>query len=62
MKDDSALVREVRDRAMQISQRHGHDLHRYCEHLRKRQQEHQDRMVTQVTVVATLPNEPRQTG
>jgi hypothetical protein len=56
--EDSPIVKEVRDRAMAISERFGHDLHRYAEHLRQREQEHRERVVNQITVVAS-PASPR---
>jgi hypothetical protein len=31
---ESPIVQEVRERAMKISERFGHDLHKYCEYLR----------------------------
>jgi hypothetical protein len=61
MNEDSPIVKEVRDRATEISERFGHDLHRYAEHLRQREQEHPDRVVNQITVVAS-PTGPRHAG
>ena len=61
MSDESPIVKEVRDRAMEISERSGHDLHRYAEHLRQCEQEHQERVVNQITVVAS-PTTSRTAG
>jgi hypothetical protein len=57
MRDDSSLVSEIRQRAMKISEQHGHDLHRYCEYLRQKQREHPHRVVSQITVVPSSPIE-----
>jgi len=38
---------------MVISERFGHDLHQYAEHLRQREQEHRERVVNQITVVSS---------
>lgn len=35
MSDDSPIVQEVRERAVRAEERFGHDLHKYCEHLRQ---------------------------
>ncbi len=51
MVEESPIVREVRERAMQIEARFGHDLHKYCEHLREQEKKHPDRIVDQVAVV-----------
>ena len=51
MSHDSPLVVEVRRRRMEMSAEFDHDLHRYCEHLRKLQDKYKDRLVSQVTVV-----------
>ncbi len=51
MSDDSPIVREVRERAMRIEERFDHDLHKYCKYLRKQEQQHAERIVSQVTVV-----------
>ena len=37
MMEESPIVREVRERAMQIEARFGHDLHKYCEYLREQE-------------------------
>ena len=58
MSEDSPIVKEVRDRAMKISERFGHDLHDYCAHLRERQKEHPHRIVSQITVIAP-PKTPK---
>ncbi len=49
--ESSVIVREVRDRAMKIDDRFGHDLHKYCEYLRQQERQHPDRVVSQITVV-----------
>ncbi|MFZ1933861.1 MAG: hypothetical protein WCB27_20400 [Thermoguttaceae bacterium] len=51
MTEDSHIVREVRERALRIEERFGHDLHEYCEYLRKQEKRHPDRVVDQVAVV-----------
>jgi len=51
MSYESPIVREVRDRAMKISERFEHDLHRYCAHLREQEKAHPERIVTPITVV-----------
>jgi len=57
MSEQSPIVREVRERAIAIEERFGHDLHKYCNHLRKREQKHPDRVVDQITVVRS-PEKP----
>jgi hypothetical protein len=61
MTEDSVIVQEVRQRAAQISERFGHDLHKYCEYLREQEKKHPEKMVDQIAVVqsASLKN-PRQ--
>ena len=51
MTEDSPIVREVRERAVQIEDRFNHDLHKYCEHLRQQEKKHPERVVDQVAVV-----------
>ena len=51
MSQDSSIVNEVRDRALHISERFGHDLHEYVRHLREREKEHPERVVDQITIV-----------
>jgi hypothetical protein len=51
MTEDSPIVQEVRERALRIEERFGHDLHQYCEYLRKQEKKHPDRLVDQVAVV-----------
>jgi hypothetical protein len=55
MNSDSAVVEEVRNRAMVISARYDHDLRRYAEHLREVEREHESLVVDQVTVVRSEP-------
>jgi hypothetical protein len=51
MSEESPIVREVRERALKISERFGHDLSRYCIYLREREKRHPRNVVNQVTVV-----------
>jgi hypothetical protein len=51
MIEESPIVREVREHAMQIEERFGHDLHKYCEYLREQEKKHPDRVVDQIAVV-----------
>ena len=51
MTAESVIVEEVRRRRSELSQRHGHDVRTYAEHIRKLQAEHAERLVSQVTVV-----------
>jgi phosphoserine phosphatase len=51
MTTDSPIVAEVRQRAMEISARFGHDLDKYAAHLKEIERQHSDRVVSQVTVV-----------
>jgi hypothetical protein len=48
---DSPIVEEVRKRRCELSERFGHDLLAYYEHLREVQANHQSRVVDQITVV-----------
>ena len=48
---DSPIVEEVRERADRISERFGHDLEAYLEHLQELGKTHKSRVVSQVTVV-----------
>ena len=58
MNADSPIVEEVRRRRHQISERFGHDLQAYARHLREIAEQNQDRVVDQITVVAS----PRPSG
>ena len=51
MSADSPIVEEVRKRRCELSERFGHDLRAYYEHLREVQANHQSRVVDQITVV-----------
>lgn len=51
MSSDSAIVDEVRRRRQELSERYGHDLRRYAEHLRELESQHAARVVSQLTVV-----------
>lgn len=48
MEYESPVIKEVRERRMQISQEFGHDIRRYGQHLMELQQrpEHRDKLVT----------------
>jgi hypothetical protein len=48
---DSPIVAEVRKRRCQLSERFGHDLRAYGEHLREVQAQYRSCVVGQVTVV-----------
>jgi hypothetical protein len=48
---DSPIVEEVRKRRCELSERFGHDLGRYYEHLREVQAKYQSRVVDQITVI-----------
>ncbi len=49
--EESPIVEEVRQRAMEISARYGHDLKRYFEHLLEFQKQFESRLVNQRTVI-----------
>jgi chemotaxis methyl-accepting protein methylase len=49
--NERSIVQEVRERAMRISERFGHDLHKYCEYLREQEKKHPDKLVDQITIV-----------
>jgi vacuolar-type H+-ATPase subunit I/STV1 len=51
MNADSPIVEEVRKRRCELSERFGHDLRAYYEHLREVQDKYQTRLVSQITVV-----------
>jgi hypothetical protein len=57
MSSDRPIVQEVRQRAMEISARFDHDLHRYVQHLRQRQSDprYRDRIVGQISIVPSTP-------
>jgi hypothetical protein len=50
---DSPIVEEVRKRRSELSERFGHDLRAYYEHLREVQTKYRSRIVDQVTVVSS---------
>ena len=52
MSKDGPIVEEVHRRRHEISERFGHDLTRYAEHLKQIEEKHRDRVVSQITVVA----------
>ena len=51
MTGDSAIVEEVRERRCILSERYGHDLRKYYEHLRELQSQYASRLVNQITVI-----------
>lgn len=55
MTEESPIVREVRERAMQIEERFCYDLHQYCQFLRDQEQTHPERVVDQIVVVSSKP-------
>ncbi|MGA2060330.1 MAG: hypothetical protein ABSG67_07590 [Thermoguttaceae bacterium] len=48
---ESPIVQEVHERAMIISERFGHDLHKYCQYLREQEKKHPERVVNQIAVI-----------
>lgn len=54
MNSDSPIVEEVRKRRCELSERFGHDLRAYYEHLREVQDKYRTRVVSQLTVVRSL--------
>lgn len=59
MSVDGPIVEEVRERRRQISEQYGHDLDKYLEHVRDVQEQYKDRLVDQITVVRSAPNQER---
>ncbi|NOX53405.1 MAG: hypothetical protein GXP27_03005 [Planctomycetes bacterium] len=53
MNSEDTIVREIRQRSLEISARFGHDLRRYFRHLQQVQSRHADRVVGQLRVVKT---------
>ena len=51
MTGDSPIVEEVRARRCILSERYGHDLQKYYEHLREIQSQYASRLVNQITVI-----------
>ncbi len=45
------IIDEIHERRMEIMAKFDNDLDRYCEYLRKREQEHPERVVNQITYV-----------
>lgn len=61
MSSESPIVEEVRRRAFAQSEKYGHDLRKYAEHLHEIEQRHRDRVVDQITIVsASKPNKAEQ--
>lgn len=58
MKEDSPIVTEVRQRAMDIRARFDHNLEKYAAHLREIERQCPERVVNQVTVVRRESAEP----
>ena len=56
MTTDGPIVDDVRRRRSEISTRFGDDLDRYAAHIRQLQDQHRERLVNQVTVVASSPS------
>ncbi len=59
MSVDGPIVEEVRERRHQISEQHGHDLDKYCEHVRQLQKQYHDRPVDQYAVVSSAPQQEK---
>jgi hypothetical protein len=53
MRADSLIVEEVRKRRSELSERFGHDIQAYYEHLREVQDKYRSRIVDQLTVIST---------
>ena len=51
VRSESAIVREVRQRRMQLSKQCGHDLRAYVSSLKRIEKERSNQVVNQVTVV-----------
>jgi hypothetical protein len=51
MSIDGPIVDEVRQRRCELSERFGHDLRAYFDHLREYQLKYRDRIVDQITIV-----------
>ena len=51
MSFDSPIVEEVRKRRCELSERFGHDLRAYYEHLQEVQAKYRSRIVSQITVI-----------
>ena len=51
MNTESEIVDDVRRRAIEISERYGHDLKAYATHLKEIEGQHPDQMVGQIRVV-----------
>lgn len=58
MTNDGPIVEEVRKRRAALLARFGGDLNLYFEHIRKMQERHKDRLVSQVTVVRASEKKP----
>jgi hypothetical protein len=51
MTGDSPIVEEMRERRRILSERYGHNLQKYYEHLQKVQSQYASRLVNQITVI-----------
>ena len=58
MTTDGPIVEKVRESAINISKRFGHDLRRYCAYLRSKQNDSGHPVVGQVTVVEAGKTSP----
>ncbi|RJP32719.1 MAG: hypothetical protein C4547_13460 [Phycisphaerales bacterium] len=58
MSADGPIVEEVRQRRHEISERFGHDLKAYAEHLKRVEEKYRDQVVSQITVVPSTPRQP----
>lgn len=56
---DSPVVEEIRQRGAIISQRFDNDPRKYLSYLKAAQAQHQNRLVSQITVVAAQSSPPR---
>ncbi len=51
----SPIVKEIRQRAVELSAGYGHDLRKYAEHLRVLEKKYEERVVSQITVIKGKP-------
>lgn len=57
MSVESEIVQEVRQRRSEISARFDHDLDKYFAYIVKQQEQHRDRLVSQLKVVSAPANQ-----
>ena len=55
---ESPIVQEVRQRAMKIGERFGHDLRKYCDYLRDQEKKHPERIVDQIAIIRSKDFNP----